>query len=488
MNTMNPQWTCIREDGTSLPGNMHPALVALQTGKEQCGVIIGLYKPGGELVWLCMNAKPLFKDGDSKTPSEVVCSFTDITPIKQTELALRKSEQRWKFALEGAGDGLWEYHLLTGEVFYSNLYKQMIGYTDNELRNTVVEWRTKIHPDDLYLIEAVENRYDNRDIDHHSVEYRIRNKAGDYTWVLDRGMVIERTPEGKPLKIIGTNKNITERKHNEEKIKSNERRFRAIFNSTFQGICLLKPDGVLLEANETALDFGGLRAEDVINRPFWEAGWWAASAATRKRLKQSIRKAAKGEFIRYEVEVLSRKGVTSWVDFSIKPIKDETGKIVLLIPEGRDVNKQHLLQQKLSREEAGKKQAIIEAIIGAQERERQEISYELHDNVNQLLSTGLLVLDVAHNFPDNICDYIQQGRHAIQKAIDEIRKLTHSLSPSSLDFVGLSASIEDIMKEINPTGKLHISFVRERTVNEKMISASCRNNSIILSNIPAPVK
>ncbi len=336
-----PDWKSIHEDGSAFAPTLHPSLVALQTGKPQRNIIIGLQKPDGILTWICVNAQPVFGKGQGSGPTEVVCSFADITRMKRTELALRKSEHRWKFALEGAGDGVWEYNILTGEIYYSHLYKKMIGYNETEFKNEVTEWRNRIHPDDLYKIEDIEARYKACTIDRHAVEYRIRNKSGNYSWVLDRGMVIERTAEGKPLKIIGTNKDITQCKKEEE------------------------------------------------NRALAEAS---------------------------------------------------------------------------------KKKEIIEAIIGAQERERQEISFELHDNVNQLLSTGMLVLDVAEKHPAHAKEYILQSKNAIQKAIDEIRKITHNLNPATLDFVGLTASIQDVMKEINPTGKLHISFIQEGLVNERAIA------------------
>ncbi|HAA27041.1 MAG TPA: hybrid sensor histidine kinase/response regulator, partial [Cyanobacteria bacterium UBA8553] len=114
-----------------------------------------------------------------------------------------------------------------------------------------------------------------------------------------------------------------------------ERRFRAIFDQTFQFIGLLKPDGTLLEANQTALDFGGISHADIIGRPFWEARWWTISPETQNQLKDAIRQAAAGEFVRYEVDVLGAGDTVATIDFSLKPVKDETGNVILLIPEGR---------------------------------------------------------------------------------------------------------------------------------------------------------
>ncbi|MEA5626487.1 PAS domain S-box protein [Nostoc sp. UHCC 0251] len=120
-------------------------------------------------------------------------------------------------------------------------------------------------------------------------------------------------------------------------LQESDRRFRAIFNNTFQFTGLLTPDGILLEANQTALSFGGLKLEDVINRPFWEAHWWTISPRTQEKLKQAIARAAQGEFIRYEVDVLGANNQVATIDFSLRPLQNETGQVVLLIPEGRDI-------------------------------------------------------------------------------------------------------------------------------------------------------
>ncbi|MBD2526065.1 PAS domain-containing protein [Nostoc sp. FACHB-133] len=121
------------------------------------------------------------------------------------------------------------------------------------------------------------------------------------------------------------------------KLQESDRRFRAIFNNTFQFTGLLTPSGILLEANQTALSFGGLQLEDVINRPFWEAHWWTISPQIQEELKQAIAHAAKGKFVRYEVDVLGANERVATIDFSLRPLQDETGKVVLLIPEGRDI-------------------------------------------------------------------------------------------------------------------------------------------------------
>lgn len=173
-----------------------------------------------------------------------------------------------------------------------------------------------------------------------------------------------RDRHGRIYRLVGTSINISDRKHVEEALRESERRFRAIFDSMFQFIGLLKPDGTLLEANQTALDFGGMRLEDIAGRPFWEAHWWSLYPQTQERLKAAIAKAAAGEFVRYEVDVLGAGDHVITIDFSLKPVKDETGQVVLLIPEGRDISDKKQAEKALRESEQRFRATFDQAAVG----------------------------------------------------------------------------------------------------------------------------
>ena len=135
-----------------------------------------------------------------------------------------------------------------------------------------------------------------------------------------------------------------QRQETECALRESEQRFRAIFNSTFQFTGLLKPDGTLIEVNQTALVVGGLTPEQVIGRPFWETYWWSRSPETQQRLRQAVEQAARGEFVRYEAEMRGQGDQIITIDFSLKPLRDSGGSVVLLIPEGRDISERKLLE------------------------------------------------------------------------------------------------------------------------------------------------
>lgn len=139
----------------------------------------------------------------------------DITELKQTEAALRDSEARWQFALEGAGDGLWDWNLQTNELFYSHQWKAMLGYADDEIGTSLDEWNSRVHPEDKAGCYAAMEKHFNRETPIYQKECRFRCKDGSYLWILDRGKVMEWDQYGKPLRVIGTHKDITARKQAE---------------------------------------------------------------------------------------------------------------------------------------------------------------------------------------------------------------------------------------------------------------------------------
>lgn len=130
-------------------------------------------------------------------------------------------------------------------------------------------------------------------------------------------------------------------------IQENERKFHAIFDKTYQFLGLLSIDGSLLEANKTALRFCGVEEADVIGKPFWEAPWWTHSPELQEKVRQAVQQAAKGEFIRFEATHPDADGDLHYVDFSLKPVTDEEGKVVLLIPEGRDISERKRAEEEL---------------------------------------------------------------------------------------------------------------------------------------------
>ncbi|MGQ4648083.1 PAS domain S-box protein [Lyngbya aestuarii] len=131
--------------------------------------------------------------------------------------------------------------------------------------------------------------------------------------------------------------NVLLRQQAEAKLRDSERLFHAVFNQTFQFASILKPDGTIVEDNQTAMDFCQLTREELVGLPFWELKCWTISSETQNFLKKAITEAAADKIVRYEADILSPGNTVITIDFSLKPVNNETGEVLFLIAEGRDI-------------------------------------------------------------------------------------------------------------------------------------------------------
>lgn len=128
------------------------------------------------------------------------------------------SEDRWKFALEGAGDGVWDWNIVTDEVFRSARWSEIYGYSVNEIEPTATAGRQLIHPDDLaHHVQDMQSYLQGKK-DLYTSEFRLLCKDGTWKWTLSRGMIISRDAEGNPIRVIGTHTDISKRKNDETKM------------------------------------------------------------------------------------------------------------------------------------------------------------------------------------------------------------------------------------------------------------------------------
>ncbi|MEJ4086959.1 PAS domain S-box protein [Galbibacter orientalis] len=253
-------------------------------------------------------------------------------------------------------------------------------------------------------------------------------------WVRFRGDVEQEN--GHTKKIYGTLKDIDHKKNTElqlalkeKQIKSTKRAlsenkqvFKSIFNSTFQFTGFLNIKGRLIDINEPALSFGGLQSEDVINKYFWDTYWWKSSDKEQKKLKRNFKKAAKGEFIRYEAKVLDKNKETVYVDFSLKPVFDEKKRVNFLIAEGR----------------------IIQEMVEA--RKKLKESEKLHKTLLELSPTGLVLNDALSG---EFLDMNNSFKNSTGYTTQELLKMTH------LDVVPKDEKNKELraLKEVLNNGK-----------------------------------
>lgn len=201
------RWTLAFDYSQSLANVSHmPAWLSLGGGLVISGLLYSL------LLSLLTLQKRSQKLADKQTAE-----------LRQKQNELIESEFRWKFALEGAGDGVWDWDVANSRVYFSHTWKTMLGYADHDIGDSLDEWSKRIHPDDMDItLRAVQDCLEERTAQYSS-EHRVLCKDGHYKWILDRGMVVARDDNNKPLRMLGTHKDISDRKQDEEILKQKQR-------------------------------------------------------------------------------------------------------------------------------------------------------------------------------------------------------------------------------------------------------------------------
>jgi len=159
--------------------------------------------------------------------------------------------------------------------------------------------------------------------------------SGERIWLSQKRAFLNK--EGVVTGLVGVSFDITERKRVEQKVAASEAHLRRVIDNMFAFVGIVDLEGHLLEVNRAPMEGAGLKREDVLGRPFWDAYWWSYDPEVRARVKAAAEKAAAGETSRFDVDIAWRDGRRITIDFQIAPLRDESGEVIQLIPSGVDI-------------------------------------------------------------------------------------------------------------------------------------------------------
>lgn len=254
--------------------------------------------------------------------------------------------QRFDLSLKAINAGIWDWYLEDNSEWWSPRFYEMLGYKNGEIEasyNTFLN--ILLHRDDKdAVVNAVEKHLKNGDS--YKLEIRLKNKSGKYQWFETVGQASFDT-DGNPVRMVGSIIDIQNRILIEQEKKETEQLFKSVFDSTFSFCGVLDNEGVIIDLNRPALDFAGLRSEDVRGMKLYDGEWWP-SELEKEKAKRAVEKSKSGEMSRFDIKVVGEAGTTLTIDFSIVPVLDEEGKVKYLIPEGRDISEKKELFNTIS--------------------------------------------------------------------------------------------------------------------------------------------
>ena len=286
-----------------------------------------------------------------------VWSFRDITARIRAEAALQASEERWNFALVGAGDGVWDWDVAADKMTYSKRWYEIQGFDEGSIGSDVKAWEDLVHPDDLSLAKkALEEHFEGRS-PHFSCEHRVRCKNGEYKWILGRGMVVARDAEGRPLRAIGTHSDITERKLKEQEL----RKLSTAVEQSPASVVITDLEANIQYVNPRFTETTGYSAEEAIGQ---NPRILQSKLTPKETHLEMWEKLTSG--LPWHGELINKRknGEDYFEDSHIAPVKDPNGIVTHYVGVKIDVTKNKLIQNQLKQVLAEQEAILDSRIVG----------------------------------------------------------------------------------------------------------------------------
>jgi PAS domain S-box-containing protein len=444
----------------------------------------------------------------------------DVTERKRSEALLRQSEERLTLAFAGAQEGVWDWNLDTGAVYYSARWKEMLGYADDEIEPHVAAWERLLHPDDKPRASEL-NESLARGAATYEGEFRLRHKSGHYIHVLSRGFPVRPQPNSAVVRIVGTHLDITERKRTELALRESEERLTLAFAGAQEGVWDwdLETNAVVYSPRwKQMLGY----AEDEIE-PHISAWERLVHPDDRSRADDANESVARGDRT-YEAEFRLRHKDGRYVHVLSRgfPVRRElSGPVVRIVGTHFDLTarkeaeelmrrsheqlearvrertadlaraNESLREEMIERARAERARTeLLARLVFAQEDERRRIAREMHDQFGeQLTALGhrIAALRDAADDPSELPGRIEALAAVAQQIDRDVDHLVWELRPTALDDLGLQAAlanyIQNWSKRSRISAELHASGLLDNRIASEAETTLYRIAQEALTNV-----
>ena len=454
-------------------------LLSWQDGLPTLLLDVKVVQPDGHIRDVSMTGAPAYEGGGS---AQVI--LRDITERKAAERALRESEERLALAVAGGQEGVWDWNLETNAVVYSARWKDMLGYSVDEIEPHVSAWERLVHSDDRSRADQAHESVARGERVTYEAEFRLRHKDGHYVHVLSRGFPVRREPGGPVVRIVGTHLDLTEQKRADGALRENEERLKLAFAGAQEGVWdwNLETGAVVYSSRwKEMLGYSDEEIEPHVSA--WERLLHPDDVERAHEVNESVKRGAatyEGEFrLRHKdghyVHVLSR-------GYPVR--RDPAGPVVRIVGTHFDLTARKRAEAERARTE------LLTRLVFAQEDERRRIGREMHDQFGEQLTALALrirTLKEACGNHDEWRAHVESIEDIARQLDRDVDHLVWELRPTALDDLGLRAAlanyVENWSSRVGVSATLHTSGLLDDRLPSDAETALYRIAQEALTNV-----
>jgi PAS domain S-box-containing protein len=390
------------------------------------------------------------------------CFSRNITERKKAEDEIMRSNERYIAVSKATSDAIWDYDFALNKTYIAGTgYKDLFGYNLVNQYSEDLFWESRIHPaDKKRVLEELEETLANKNISQSQCEYRFLKADGSYAYLSDRYFII-RNSKGKPIKMLGAKQDITLRKKAEEQLKKSfdekralAERMSTIINTLPANIALLNDKGVIVDVNDAWRRFtdgnGFIGSEYSIGDNYMNISQksFGENQKDRKTVAKGVKDVLTNKVKEFVFEYSCHSpNMQRWFRMVATPLREKeyAGAVVMHI----DISELRRLEQERLQSKLEEQKKIARAMLHAQEKERNQLGQELHDNISQLLAATKMKLSFAIKKEEKMLSGMQECIVHVQEAIIETRNLSHRMVIPRFAENSFQSALKELTEQYN---------------------------------------